>query len=628
MYIFMIVGVHSETKRRLNGKGLLPLYHPSIKKNIIISIVVIITVSFAFFFHFHHQTEQSIRDSMLEQQKQNQEDNTRALAQHIGSDMDSIKARLQGISHSIYLQQGDLTSDNTESLLKSYYLQLNSSTPVDRLFILDTNGAVKMNIVPQGQPAFIGSDFSAFEWVKETKNTLSPQFSDGFVGADGRYRIAVTHPIIINSSNGTNYVGLVGAVIPTVEMFRYYGNIYDIESRYLSVLDSKGVLLAHPLPSLVGKPFNGSFFQNVSAHNKVLNNLISTVVFSGKQSSAIYEFVNGERLTAGYPISLNRKTQYSAFIITPTTTIYSKINSIIATERLEMFSLFVGIIAAVTILILFLSRMNSILERGIRERTIELKEVNENLSVTNKKLESANEQLEVRDRLQKEFINTAAHELRTPIQPILGMTNILKNKTNRIEDRELLEAISRNAQRLKKLSEDILEASKIESNSLQLNKEHFKIRELILEVINSYKSNTDSKNIRFAYSPDDDNLTIHADRNGISRVFSNLINNSIKFIPQKEGGVISIYVEHKESNKDTKGNKGTIDVSIKDNGKGIDKEIMPRLFTKFTTKSFQGTGLGLFISKSIIEAHGGKMWAHNNEDGKGSTFSFSLPFRD
>ena len=205
------------------------------------------------------------------------------------------------------------------------------------------------------------------------------------------------------------------------------------------------------------------------------------------------------------------------------------------------------------------------------------------------------------------------------------MTTILKNKKNKIEDRTLLEAISRNAQRLKKLSEDILEASKIESNSLQLNKEHFTAKEIILEVINSYKSNIDSKNIKFVYSPDDDNLTIHADRNGISRVFSNLINNPIKFIPQKDGGVISIGVEHKEPNRDTKESKGTIVVSIKDNGEGIDKEILPRLFTKFVSKSFQGTGLGLYISKSIVEAHGGQLWAENNVDGKGATFRFELP---
>ena len=144
-----------------------------------------------------------------------------------------------------------------------------------------------MNIVPEGQPSFIGRNVSYLDWVNETKDTMLPQFSDIFMGVDNRYRIAVTHPIIVNSSNGTNYIGLVGAVLPTNEMFGYYGNIYDIDSKYLAVLDSKGVLLVHPIPSLIGKPFNGSYFQNISAYNKVLNDLISTVVFSGKPSSAI-----------------------------------------------------------------------------------------------------------------------------------------------------------------------------------------------------------------------------------------------------------------------------------------------------------------------------------------------------
>ncbi len=640
----MVVGLFSKLKRRLHREGL-PLYNSSVKRNIIISIIIIITISFAFFFYFQQQTEQSIRDSMLEQQKQNQEDNTRALAQHIRSDMDSIMARLQGISYSRYLQQGDLTSNNTESLLKSYYRQMNSSTPVDRLFILDANGTVKVNIVPQGQPAFIGRDFSSLEWVKETSNTRSPQFSDIFTGADGRYRIAATYPIIINNSSGTYYIGLVGVVIPTDEMFEYYGNIYDIESRYLSVLDSKGVLLAHPLPSLVGKPFNGSFFQNVSAHNKVLNNLISTVVFSGKPSSAIYEFVNGERLTSGYPISLNGKTQYSAFIITPTSTIYSKINSIIATERLEMFSLIVGIIAAVMILIIFLSRINSILDKGITERTIELKKVNENLSTSNKKLESANEQLKVHDKMQKEFINTAAHELRTPIQPILGLTKLIKNSIkDNGQTAEYCDIILRNAVRLKRLAENILDISRIESNSLRLEKEHFKLDGLILDVLKEFSNPSDKdKKVKIEFDASNSPFTVYGDKVRIAQVVSNLIDNSIKFTP-KEGNerkdnegekTISIKVEKTKINKkrgstindnnDSKDDGSFVVVSVKDKGNGIDKEILPKLFTKFTTKSFQGTGLGLFISKSIVEAHGGQIWAKNNEGGKGAIFSFSLP---
>ncbi|HYO05893.1 MAG TPA: HAMP domain-containing sensor histidine kinase, partial [Phototrophicaceae bacterium] len=236
------------------------------------------------------------------------------------------------------------------------------------------------------------------------------------------------------------------------------------------------------------------------------------------------------------------------------------------------------------------------------------------------------EQLQIHDRMQKEFINTAAHELRTPIQPILGITELVKKEIKDDRQRELLEVISRNAQRLKNLSEDILEASKIESNSLHLNKEHFKIKELIIEVINSYRNNTDSKNIRFEYALDDDNLTIHADRNGLSRVISNLINNSIKFT-HKDGGIISVFVERKgikEGNKEDKEAAAMV-VSVKDIGTGIDKEILPKLFRKFNTKSFHGMGLGLYISKNIVNAHGGKIWAENNLDNTGATFSFKLP---
>jgi signal transduction histidine kinase len=583
---------------------------------------------------------------MLDQQKQIQKETTKALAQHIRSDLGSIMTSLHGLSYSKYLQEGDLTSSDTESYLKIYYQQMNSSTPVDRMFILDANGIVKMSIVPQGHPSFLGEDFSFREWVKETKNTLSPQFSESFKGVDGRYRIAVTYPIITNNSSGTNYVGLVGVVIPTVEMLRYYGNIHDIESKYLSVLDSKGVILAHPIPSLIGKPFNGSFFQNVSAHNKVLNNLISTVVFSGKPSSAIYEFVNGERLTSGYPISLNGKTKYSAFIITPTSTIYSKINSIIATERLEMFSLIVGIIAAVMILIIFLSRMNSVLDKGIRERTVDLEEVNGNLSVTNEKLEAANEQLNVHDRIQKEFINTAAHELRTPIQPILGLTNLIKDKTRDDEQiAEYCDIVIRNATRLKKLAENILETSRIESNEIRLEKENFELGFLIRDIVKEVNNVLgEDKKVKFEYHGLKDQLTVYADRVRIGQVISNLIDNSIKFVSKQGGedgdekGTISIFIEKTKTgrktsntvkdNGDIKGDGPVVTVSVKDNGRGIDKEIMPKLFTKFTTKSFQGTGLGLYISKSIIEAHGGRIWAQNNEDGKGATFSFSLPLRD
>ena len=241
-------------------------------------------------------------------------------------------------------------------------------------------------------------------------------------------------------------------------------------------------------------------------------------------------------------------------------------------------------------------------------------------------LKEAFVRLQMHEKMQKEFINTAAHELRTPIQPILGLTQVVRGKTKDKEHIKLLDIVIKNTKKLKKLAEDILDVTRIESNSLNLNKEYFKINEIIFDNINTYKNNTETENIKFETILEDD-ISIYADKNSISRVISNLIDNSIKFTSEEEGTgevIISINIEKEESHKD--GNtKENVVVYIKDMGNGIDVEILPRLFTKFVSKSFHGTGLGLYISKSIVEAHGGKIWGENNKDGRGATFGFRIP---
>jgi signal transduction histidine kinase len=252
-------------------------------------------------------------------------------------------------------------------------------------------------------------------------------------------------------------------------------------------------------------------------------------------------------------------------------------------------------------------------------------ELYEQLEESNKQLTEANEQLKVHDKMQKEFINVAAHELRTPIQPILGLSEVLQSKITDNEQRLLVDVISRNAKRLQRLTEDILDVTRIESQSLRLKKEKFILNDLVLSIIEEYKKeigDDNKSNIKLLYNPiEDNNIIVEADRYRITQVTSNLMDNAIKFTKEGGGGTVSINIKKKESNS-------WVIVSVKDTGGGIDPEIMPRLFTKFTSKSFKGTGLGLFISKSIIEAHGGKIWAENNIDGKGATFSFSLPLFD
>ena len=225
------------------------------------------------------------------------------------------------------------------------------------------------------------------------------------------------------------------------------------------------------------------------------------------------------------------------------------------------------------------------------------------------------EQLKIHDRMQKEFINIAAHELRNPIQPLVLSSESLKGS---MPDEERISIVIRNARKLQMLANEILDITKIESKTLKLNKENIDLREIILYGIKdllNYQTIAEGK-VNLIYEPSKEDIFVEADRDRVGQVISNLLNNSIKFT---EKGTISIVAQKSADSQE-------VVVSVKDTGCGIDQEILPRLFSKFVTKSETGgTGLGLFICKSIVEAHGGKIWAENNKSEKGATFSFCLP---
>ncbi|MDQ3852768.1 MAG: HAMP domain-containing histidine kinase [Thermoproteota archaeon] len=227
------------------------------------------------------------------------------------------------------------------------------------------------------------------------------------------------------------------------------------------------------------------------------------------------------------------------------------------------------------------------------------------------------EELKSNEKMQKEFINTAAHELRTPVQPILGMAELIElsfegGKVKTEISKDDIEIILRNAKRLERLSSDVLETARIESQSLRLNKERFSVKEVISGLVRDAENQVVDRDITIRYNPKKD-IVVYADKGRISEVISNILDNAIKFTNK---GNITISAEV---------NNNEVIVLIRDEGTGIDNEISLRLFTKFATKSERGTGLGLYISKSIVEAHRGKIWAKNNEGDKGATFGFSLP---
>ena len=618
----------------------------------ILAVILIIISSYALFFYFQNQSLQQVKSQLFEEQKQRQIGSTQQIAGFMGSDLTIILSILDGISNSKCLQDGEFYGQEIKELTTEKYAQM--SKTVDRLFVLD---AQDVAVVGAGNSssgsstiAPVGNDLSFRPWVRETRDTLKPVFSQGFEHL-GEYRVIITNPVIDRETK--QYLGLVGVSIPTVPFFEHYGNVYDINSQFLVAYDSKGTILALGAdPNLVGLDFFGETVQNFINHDPTLNKHVAELL-KGNAGTAVFDAGRGERLSTSQLIYVSGSPRYFLQVVTPTETIYSEIDPIISRESGKLALLLAGPTGASAILIIFLLLWNSSLGKEVKKRTRDLLESNRLLGVTN-------EQLTERDRMQKEFINIAAHEMRTPIQPILGLSEIMREKILNItkqlqrggEEEEvvyeqlrdsssvptrsnsifrsslslsvekiipMVEIINRNAKRLEKLTNNLLDVTRIENNKyLELSKEVFAIDSVIRDCIIDASQHIGNKNLKFSYMPADDNqqqVLVKADRTRIAQVLMNLFDNSIN---SSQDGIIAV-----TTTVDPDAN--TITVSVKDAGSGINPDIIPRLFSKFATASEKGTGLGLYISKKIIEVHGGKIWAENNKDGKGATFAFTLP---
>src|SRR5215212_9058422 len=614
------------------------------KEVAIVVIVSIFIISIVTLFYSTYDVQRDVRESLFEQQKDRQLSQVELIANNIRSDSQLALSHLRGLANSLYLQNGDLSGNATENLLKDTYNEVNGIG--DRLFVIDNKNIVRLNIVPEGENPFIGTDMSSIDWVTEARSKLAPMFSKEVVGLDGKHRIFITHPII-NRQDG-NYVGLVGLAIPTVEFFEKYGSVYNIESQFLVAYDKEGNYIATPRTELLGKNFFSEEVQKFFDYNADENKLYGQVFGERIPSYAVYDFGGGERLNTGYPVMINGEAAYFIFVVTPIETIYSQIDNILSRQQVDLLIQRLVSIAAIAAVTFFVIRLNNKLKQKVKERTKSLEELNE-------KLIKANEQLEGNDKVQKEFINIAAHELRTPIVPILNLSEILysnvkehhhqqqlqqreaqgeqhqqQQQQQKQQQKEMLEIILRNANRLHQLTEDILDVTRIESQILQIRKERFNLNDLILSIVEHYRKQIANSNVKVIYESGNGITLVKADRQRMIQVISNLLDNALKFT--QEGTVTVTTIERKDDGDGAGGGEAEVIVSIKDTGTGIDPELMPRLFTKFATKSYQGTGLGLFISKSIIEAHGGKMWAENNNNNnsknrkhEGATFYFTLP---
>jgi signal transduction histidine kinase len=541
--------------------------------------------------------------------------------------MESISNNLQSLSNSISLL--DIKNDNIQRLFDS--AQTSTKDLTNGYYMFDMNG----EIISKTSNKSIAADYTGIR-PNSTELLLSPKTSNStyyssIIDVDNQFPLLfISYPVLETNvtqgnitiqSNTSKFEGIVFTTIDLAKLGDFLQKELSPEfASNVGLIDKNGVILYSKNRNVVGKNYLNPEFQDLIPPEikNEYNNILATSLTGGSGLRDI-SFNDNMTTIAYQPITLDGEFLWSLYISTPHS-LASNVGYLINQQK--NFSTIVIIVVgsmAFGIAFLILS-WNKRLEGAVESRTVQLKKTNESLTESNSLLASANKQLEIHDNMQKEFINVAAHELRTPIMPILGEAELIENDISDNDSarvsKEQISSIIRNAKRLDRLAADILDVTNIEGKSLKLNKASLDIDEILSELVTEYSRQIEgdivkNKKLKIVYEPT--HVKIFADKYRITQVISNIINNAIKFTDQ---GVITII---------GKVNSTELSVQISDTGKGIDHEIISRLFDKFVSRSEQGTGLGLFISKNIIESHGGTIIGFNQENGTGATFIFTLP---
>ena len=541
--------------------------------------------------------------------------------------MESISNNLQSLSNSISLL--DIKNDNIQRLFDS--AQTSTKDLTNGYYMFDMNG----EIISKTSNKSIAADYTGIR-ANSTELLLSPKTSNNtyytsIIDVNNQFPLLfISYPVLKTNvtqgnitiqSNMSKFEGIVFTTINLAKLGDFLQKELSPEfASNVGLIDKNGVILYSKNRNVVGKNYLNPEFQDLIPPEikNEYNNILATSLTEGSGLRDI-SFNDNKTTIAYQPITLDGEFLWSLYISTPHS-LASNVGYLINQQK--NFSTIVIIVVgsmAFGIAFLILS-WNKRLEGAVESRTVQLKKTNESLTESNSLLASANKQLEIHDNMQKEFINVAAHELRTPIMPILGEAELIENDISDNDyarvSKEQISSIIRNAKRLDRLAADILDVTNIEGKSLKLNKASFDIDEILSELVTEYSRQIESdfaknKKLKISYEPI--HVKIFADKYRITQVISNIINNAIKFTDQ---GVITIIGNV---------NSTELSVQISDTGKGIDREIISRLFDKFVSRSEQGTGLGLFISKNIIESHGGTITGFNQENGIGAKFIFTLP---
>ena len=594
----------------------------------LVVIIVIAAIGLSFVsYQYSSLSARQILDLGSEEARSNAKIQAHDLSAVLANKIESASDNLETIASSKTLQNQDI--EGAIPLLNA--AQKSSADITSSYSWLDEDGKIVWvtsfsNATLRQQ--FTGADFSYREYYSQPRDTLKPYFSTLIESIDSVPRLTISYPIIgkqIDAAEGSStFKGVVVAGIEVNALGKFVQEqlVPDYKSS-VGLIDRNGIILYSSSSSqYVGKSIFGPEIQSIlqpdvkEPFNQFIRDSLTGKTGSGDFTS------QGKTSTVAYnPVTIKGNEFAIMYIVTPHE-FAGTVVALVEQQRTLNSIIIVGIGAVSAGIAALVLTWNKRLERMVSKKTSELISRTEELEISNRNLEKAYEDLKIHEKLQTEFVNIAAHELRTPIQPLLGAAELIESQFQGKDKIEVthpeIEMILRNAKRLERLSSDILEISRIESGALRLNRETFSLAYIIAgavkDAMNQSNFNPDKLTIR--YHADD--IFVHADKEKTIQVITNLLTNAIKFTDE---GTISVTTQRDKDNK-------LALVTVRDSGSGIDSEIVSKLFEKFATKSERGTGIGLYISKKIVEAHGGNILGENNLDGPGATFKFTIPLAE
>jgi signal transduction histidine kinase len=577
-------------------------------------------ISYSYFVSISAKIDQTVREDLRRQARIN----AFYLAEILEKEIQIVSTNLMTGSRFSAVVNGDLQSGS--EIINAR--QESTHDVTDRYFWLDESGKTIWSSAfannREEYKQYGGFDASDRPYFAGPSTTMTPYISPVVLGLDNSQRMFISYPVL--GSNDEFKGVLVASIRADVLGDLVRSRISSETENSVGIIDPNGIIVYSSSSEFLGENLFSERVQAVlrsafasDEQLKEFNDFLKLSVEGGTDSKD-FSAINGQTSTVIYlPILVRTTDDDSAgnsndlgyhfltlYVVAPHN-VAATIEPLIDDQRNYSITVIAAIVAITSVISYIIYAWNRRLERIVEERT--------------SSLHNANEQLKIHDKMQTEFINIAAHELRTPVQPLLNISEQLEQDlADGVQEirvsRPEIEMLNRNAKRLAQLTTDILEVSRIESNALTLNKKEVDMKAKIQKVIEDCRifiqEEQDVKLI-FEDLTGDGDVFVEADKSKLFEVLSNLIRNSIKFTNK---GVITVILEQSD---------GNVQVSVKDTGSGIDPEISPKLFEKFTTKGEKGTGLGLYISKNIIEAHGGSIWAENNPDGNGATFTFTLP---